>query len=126
VPKVAGVLAGLPGIIEADVFYPEKEARVVYDPMLIGIDQIMQTLSQAGYFGALKEPVDLPPAFQTLSTREPLTSRPDELVCYCFGYSRKDIETDFIQHRRSLILEKIAAEKKAGGCDCANQNPKGR
>ncbi len=125
-PKVIGALAGLPGIIETDAFYPEKEARVVYDPVLIGIDRIIQTLSQAGYLGALKEPVDLPPAFQTLSTQERPAFRPDELVCYCFGYSRKDIETDFLQHHRSLILEKIAAEKKAGGCDCANRNPKGR
>ena len=125
-PKVIGALAGLPGIIEAEAFYPEKEARVVYDPALIGIEQIIQTLSQAGYFGALKEPVDLPPAFPTLSTQEPLAFRPDELVCYCFGYTREVIEKDFIQHHRSLILEKIAAEKKAGGCDCANRNPKGR
>jgi len=29
VPKVIGALAGLPGIIETDAFYPEKEARVV-------------------------------------------------------------------------------------------------
>ena len=125
-PKVIGALAGLPGIIEADAFYPEKEARVIYDPALIGIDQIIQTLSQAGYLGALKEPVDLSPVFQTLSTQEPIAFRPEELVCYCFGYSRKDIEKDFLQHHRSLILEKITAEKKAGGCDCANRNPKGR
>ena len=68
-PKVIGALAGLPGIIETDAFYPEKETRVVYDPALIEIEQIIQTLSQAGYFGALKEPVDLPPALPTLSTR---------------------------------------------------------
>jgi hypothetical protein len=24
------------------------------------------------------------------------------------------------------VLEKIIAEKKAGACDCANRNPKGR
>jgi uncharacterized protein with HEPN domain len=63
---------------------------------------------------------DLPPLISELEKVS------DELVCYCFGYSRKDIETDFIQHHRSLILEKIAAEKKAGGCDCAHKNPKGR
>jgi len=47
-------------------------------------------------------------------------------ICYCFGYTRRDIEQDFIQNNRSLILEKISAEKKAGGCDCAAKNPKGR
>ena len=125
-PKVIGALAGLPGVIETDAFYPEKETWVVYDPALIGFGQIIQTLSQAGYFGSLKEPVDLPPAFPTLSTQEPLAFRPDALVCYCFGYTREVIETDFLQHHRSLILEKIAAEKKAGGCDCAHKNPQGR
>ena len=125
-PKVIGTLAGLPGIIEADAFYPEKEARVIYDPELIGIEGIVQGLSQAGYFAALKDPVERPPTFQTLSTQEPLAFRPDELVCFCFGYTREVIEKDFLHHHRSLILEKIAAEKKTGGCDCANKNPRGR
>lgn len=125
-PKVIGALAGLPGIIEADAFYPEKEARVIYDPALIGIEKILQTLLEAGYPGSLKDPVELPPGFQTLSNQEPIAFRPDELVCYCFGYSRKDIKEDFLQNHRSLILEKITAEKKTGGCDCANRNPKGR
>jgi hypothetical protein len=47
-------------------------------------------------------------------------------ICYCFGYTRRDIEQDLINNGRSLILEKILAEKKAGGCDCAAKNPKGR
>jgi hypothetical protein len=49
-----------------------------------------------------------------------------DLICYCFGYTRRDIEQDVIKNGRSLILEKIAAEKKAGGCDCSTKNPKGR
>ncbi len=49
----------------------------------------------------------------------------DDLVCSCFGYSRKEIEQDYLKHGRSAILEKIAAEKKAGLCDCAQKNPKG-
>lgn len=52
--------------------------------------------------------------------------QPDDLVCYCFGYTVGDIEQDLIRNGQSLILEKIAAEKRAGGCDCANKNPKGR
>jgi hypothetical protein len=47
-------------------------------------------------------------------------------ICYCFGYTRRDIEQDFFKNGHSLILEKISAEKKAGGCDCATKNPKGR
>ncbi len=51
----------------------------------------------------------------------------DELVCYCFGYSPKDIENDLIEnHGKSLILDRIMSEKKAGRCECASKNPKGR
>lgn len=50
----------------------------------------------------------------------------DDLVCYCFQYTKKQIEADYTKNGRSMILERIAAEKKAGGCDCARKNPKGR
>jgi hypothetical protein len=50
----------------------------------------------------------------------------DNLICYCFEYTKDDIEQDFTKNGRSLIMEKIAAEKRAGGCDCATKNPKGR
>ena len=50
----------------------------------------------------------------------------DTLICYCFGYTKDDIEQDFIRNRRSVIMKKITAEKKMDGCDCANKNPKGR
>ena len=50
----------------------------------------------------------------------------NDLVCYCFQYTKKQIEKDYIDNGRSMILEKIALEKKIGGCDCALKNPKGR
>ena len=50
----------------------------------------------------------------------------DDIICYCFDYTKGNIKQDLIKNGRSLIMEKIAAEKKAGGCDCANKNPKGR
>lgn len=50
----------------------------------------------------------------------------NRLICYCFGYSAKDIQRDVEENGRSLIMERIMAEKKAGGCDCANKNPEGR
>jgi hypothetical protein len=50
----------------------------------------------------------------------------DDLVCYCFEYTREDIEKDYLHNGRSTILEKIALEKKAGGCNCDKKNPKGR
>jgi len=50
----------------------------------------------------------------------------EELVCHCFGHTAADIEADALAHGRSLILERIALSKRAGGCDCAANNPKGR
>jgi len=50
----------------------------------------------------------------------------DDLVCYCFEYTKKDIKDDFRKNGRSLIYEKIISEKKAGGCGCALKNPKGK
>jgi hypothetical protein len=50
----------------------------------------------------------------------------DDLVCYCFKYTKRAIENDFKENGRSLIYRKIAAEKKSGGCNCATLNPKGR
>jgi hypothetical protein len=61
------------------------------------------------------------------SPREGNEFNDDDLVCYCFGYTRKDIETDYVDHNgRSMIIERISLEKKAGKCDCARKNPKGR
>lgn len=50
----------------------------------------------------------------------------NDLVCYCFQFTRKQIEEDYAENGRSTILEKIAHAKKAGGCDCLLKNPKGR
>jgi hypothetical protein len=83
-PKVAGALAGLPGIIEAEAFYPEKEARAVYDPELIGVEGIVKGLSQAGYCAAPQEPQDPPPIFPIMENQEAPAFQPDELVCYLF------------------------------------------
>ena len=49
-----------------------------------------------------------------------------DLVCYCFTFTRNDIEQDYIINGQSKIMANISSEKKSGGCDCANKNPKGR
>ena len=49
-----------------------------------------------------------------------------DLICYCFEYTVEDIAADIKQNGRSLIMEKIQAEKKLGACQCATKNPKGR
>ena len=50
----------------------------------------------------------------------------DDLVCYCFEYTKKDIDNDFNENGTSLIYKKIVFEKKAGACNCASKNPKGK
>ena len=50
----------------------------------------------------------------------------NDLVCYCFEYTKKDIEKDYLDNGRSTIFERIIFEKKAGQCDCTQKNPKGR
>nr|WP_054033575.1 BFD-like (2Fe-2S) protein [Desulfatitalea tepidiphila] len=49
-----------------------------------------------------------------------------DLICHCFNCTEEDIELDLRQNGKSTILEKIIAEKKLGGCQCAVKNPKGR
>jgi hypothetical protein len=48
------------------------------------------------------------------------------LICYCFGYTAFDIAQDVAANGKSTIMERILSEKKAGGCQCATKNPKGR
>jgi hypothetical protein len=50
----------------------------------------------------------------------------DELICYCFEYTKADIEKDYVSNGRSLIMERITNEKKFGNCQCAVKNPKGK
>ncbi len=50
----------------------------------------------------------------------------DHLVCHCFGYTREEIERDYLENGKSMILERVQREKKAGGCQCATKNPSGK
>ncbi|HOJ52092.1 MAG TPA: hypothetical protein PLT64_06825 [Syntrophales bacterium] len=50
----------------------------------------------------------------------------DDLICYCFSFTKRDIEEDYLNHGYSTIEEKIAAEKKRGHCDCTHKHPEGR
>lgn len=60
-------------------------------------------------------------------SRERNEFKDHDLVCYCFGYTRKDIEKDYLDNNgQSTILKRITFEKKTGKCDCAQKNPKGR
>ena len=47
------------------------------------------------------------------------------IICYCFNYTRRDIEEDVLRNGRSLIQDKIIDAKRLGACQCAVKNPTG-
>jgi hypothetical protein len=47
-------------------------------------------------------------------------------VCYCFGFTRKGIESEIAETGRSTVAERISAEVKAGNCACEVKNPSGK
>ena len=51
----------------------------------------------------------------------------EEIVCYCFGYTKEEIIKDtLINPDQPAILKRILLEKRAGNCRCRETNPKGR
>jgi hypothetical protein len=47
-------------------------------------------------------------------------------VCYCFGFTRKNIQDEIAETGRSAIGERITAEVMAGNCACEVKNPSGK
>ncbi|HLZ12131.1 MAG TPA: hypothetical protein VKP58_06040 [Candidatus Acidoferrum sp.] len=47
-------------------------------------------------------------------------------ICYCFGFTRGDIQIEIANTGRSTIAGRIAAEIKAGHCACEVKNPSGK
>jgi hypothetical protein len=47
-------------------------------------------------------------------------------VCYCFGFTRKDIENEVAETGRSTVADRITAEVQAGNCACEVKNPSGK
>jgi len=123
---VANALEGLSGIEKTVASFAEKNAVVYYDPASITLDQIFQALLKAGYVASIAESdKQAPDSFNPLASEKTVFQK-DDLVCFCFGYTRNNIEQDYINNGQSLIMARIAAEKKAGACDCAVKNPEGR
>jgi copper chaperone CopZ len=125
---VVSALEELPGVKKAVASFPEKKAIVTYDQFSVTIDKICQALLKAGYVAnpRTNDRKILTAIFDESQEKTDTAHDIDDLICYCFGYTRDNIEQDYIKNGRSLIMEKIAAEKKTGGCDCAIKNPKGR
>lgn len=49
VRNVTGVLKAMPGVTEAEVSLDDGTARVVFDPALVGQEQLRQAVSDAGF-----------------------------------------------------------------------------
>src|SRR5216683_1963517 len=47
-------------------------------------------------------------------------------VCYCFGFTRKDIQREIAETGHSTIANRISEEVKAGNCACEVKNPSGK
>jgi len=47
-------------------------------------------------------------------------------VCYCFGFTRKDIEDEITETGRSTVVDRITTEVNAGNCACEVKNPSGK
>ncbi len=47
-------------------------------------------------------------------------------VCYCFGFTRKDIQNEIAETGRSTVAERIKTEVNAGNCACEVKNPSGK
>jgi cation transport ATPase len=122
---VAHALEELQGVKKAYAHFPEKRAVVVYDPALVTMDQMRQALLKAGY---VANPEGHEGTTLMVSHQDPEHAKErqiKDLICYCFQYTKHDIKQDLMKNGRSLIMERIMKEKKTGGCDCKNLNPKG-
>jgi Zinc binding domain len=47
-------------------------------------------------------------------------------VCYCFGFTRKDIQKEITETGHSTVANRISAEVNAGNCACEVKNPSGK
>ena len=112
-------LEELPGVEEVVVRFPVRQAEFRYDPDNITLQRICSHLAESGYAAE---------ATTGSEQLQPIIDEPGsgDLVCYCFGYTRSDIEKDYLQHAKSTIAERIARSKKQGECQCREKNPRAR
>jgi cation transport ATPase len=123
---VVQALEELPGVKEAYAHFPEKRAVVVYDQDSVSPEQMCQALLKAGYVANLKQDESAARPIRVQGSGQSEQHPLEDIVCHCFGFTKQDIEQDVVENGRSLIMEKIMKEKKAGGCDCKNLNPRAR
>lgn len=46
-------------------------------------------------------------------------------LCYCFGHSAESIQAEWTRTGKTMVVDSIKAELKAGGCHCEVANPSG-
>jgi hypothetical protein len=123
---VVKALEGLTGVKRAKASHPEKKAVVFYNASLVAFEQMQKVLFKAGYVASIGTDENHKADFLKSHSEGKNEFQSNDLVCFCFEFTRNDIEQDCIKNGRSTIMAKIASEKKAGECDCAAKNPKGR
>jgi hypothetical protein len=101
------------------------------------VRQLPLGMPQAQYYFC--EAQDCEVVYFALDSQAPIFRRADLLVrvgvketadpipvCYCFGFSRRDIHDEIAETGRSTIAERITTEVKAGNCACEVKNPSGK
>ena len=64
---------------------------------------------------------------EAIKTRKKYSARVTDLICYCFGFTARDITEDVIANEgRPLVLEEIASGKRQGVCRCEMLHPERR
>ena len=129
-----------PGAVQAVMACPVNGARCKQVDMLtvkslvrqlpLGMPQTQYYFCEAPGCDAVYFPLDAQaPLFRcgdlivrvgTKETADPIS------VCYCFGFTRKDIQREVLETGRSTILGRIKKEVKAGNCACEMKNPSGK
>ncbi|MCX7872749.1 MAG: hypothetical protein N2487_05640 [Verrucomicrobiae bacterium] len=54
------------------------------------------------------------------------SKEPDRKVCYCFGYTVRQIQEDALRHGKSRLLEELKSKCKQGKPRCVETNPQGK
>ena len=75
------------------------------------------------HFDGAIEPISKHEVKVTVGFKE---SQAPQMVCYCFGHTKSDIQDDFRSHGVSRIESSIRTAVVAGHCNCEIKNPQGR
>jgi len=46
---IKGLVEKVPGVRMVDVSFPERQARVLYDPQVVGVERLVETIQKPGF-----------------------------------------------------------------------------